>query len=222
MAQHTVKILDTKFITHNVKLFKVEKPKGYTFTPGQATQVALNKPGWSAQFREFNFTSLVSSRTLEFIIKIYDEREGVTHQLGLVKAGDELLIGDPYGAMTYHGPGYFFAAGSGVTPFIAILRDLQKQNKLEGNTLVCTNQTASDVILDEEFTKMLGKNFLNMFTRQNVIGFIDRRIDRKIMITLVQNFDQKFYICGPDSFVSNICDILQGLGAKWESIVIEG
>ena len=221
MAKHVVKILDSTFITHNVKQFTVEKPKGYTFTPGQATELALDLPGWKTQPRNFNFTSLTSSKTLEFIIKIYDVHKGVTHQLGLAQAGDKLLMGKPFGAMTYKGPGYFFAAGAGITPFIAILRDLQKQKTLAGNTLICTNQTAEDVILDDELTKMLGKNFLNMFTRQHVIGFQERRIDRNTVVALVQNFNQKFYICGPESFVSNIGDILKGLGAKAESIVIE-
>ncbi|MBS1942696.1 MAG: flavodoxin reductase [Bacteroidetes bacterium] len=221
MALHEVHILDSTFITHNVKRFTVEKPKGYSYNPGQAVRIALNKQGWDGQQREFNFTSLTSSKTLEFIIKIYDERKGVTHQLGLAHAGDGLLMGEPFGAMSYHGPGYFFAAGSGVTPFIAILRDLQKRKQLEGNTLICTNQTASDVILDEELTKMLGRNFLNMFTRQHVIGFQERRMDRNTVVTLVQNFDQKFYICGPDSFVSNIGGILRSLGAKAESIIME-
>jgi ferredoxin-NADP reductase len=222
MAIHKVKILDSTFITHNVKQFTVEKPKGYTFKPGQATHLALNNPEWKDQWRDFNFTSLPTAKTLEFIIKIYDERQGVTHQLGLARIGDELLLDEPFGAMTYQGPGYFFAAGAGVTPFVAILRDLQKKKALAGNTLVCSNQTASDIILQEEFSKMLGKNFLNIFTRQNVIGFMDRHIDRNILVTLVQNFNQKFYICGPDGFVSNISNLLQGLGAKAESIVIEG
>ncbi|MBX2983612.1 MAG: flavodoxin reductase [Flavobacteriales bacterium] len=164
---------------------------------------------------------MTSKRTLEFIIKLYDERQGLTHQLGLARKGTELLIGEPFGAITYQGPGYFFAGGSGVTPFIAILRDLYKEKKIAGNTLICSNQTASDIILDEELTRMLGKNFLNILTRQHVIGFQERRIDRNTIVALVQNFDQHFYICGPRSFVRNISDILSGLGATAESIVIE-
>lgn len=218
---HTVKILDTAFITHNVKRFRLEKPKGFHYTPGQASRLALNRDGWRERSGPFTFTSLASSRALELIIKIYDERQGLTHQLGLAHRGDELLLSEPFGAISYQGPGYFFAAGSGVTPFIAILRELHREKKLNGITLVCSNQTAADIILDEELTKMLGKNFLNIFTRQHVIGFMERRIDRNIMITLVQNFDQKFYVCGPRSFVADISSILQGLGASASSIVIE-
>jgi ferredoxin-NADP reductase len=221
MAKHVVKILDTAFITHNVKRFQVERPRDYEYIPGQATDVALNRPGWKTKKRPFTFTSLTGARTLEFIIKIYDDHEGVTHELGRSRKDDELILEEPFGAINYQGPGYFFAGGAGVTPFIAILRDLYKRKALDGNTLVCSNQTASDVILEEEFRKMLGKRFLNVFTRQRVIGFLERRIDRDTMVTLVQDFDQHFYVCGPEAFVGNICDILTGLGAKAESIVIE-
>ena len=112
MAKHIVKILDTAFVTQNVKRIQVEKPQGYTFTPGEATDLALNMTGWKTKARAFNFTSLTSAKTLEFIIKIYDEHDGVTHQLGLAHKGDELILGEPYGALTYHGPGFFFAGGA--------------------------------------------------------------------------------------------------------------
>ncbi|MBK9422499.1 MAG: flavodoxin reductase [Flavobacteriales bacterium] len=218
---YAVKILDSAFITPDVKRFKVEKPKGYTFIPGQAAGVALDKPGWADRKKPFTFTSLTSSRTLEFIIKIYDDHDGVTKQLGLAKKSDGLLLGDPYGAIHYQGPGFFFAAGAGVTPYIAILRDLQKKKKLAGNTLVCSNKTADDVIMDKEFTEMLGKNFLNIFTRQHVIGFREKRIDRDTLVALVQDFNQHFYVCGPQAFVTDLCDMLKTLGADPGSLVIE-
>lgn len=218
---HQVKILDTSYLTHNVKRFKIEKPKGYTFTPGQAAQVAIDREGWRERSGPFTFTSLTSSKSLELMVKIYDERKGLTHQLGLARKGDDLLIGAPFGGIRYQGPGFFFAGGAGVTPFIAILRDLHKSKKLAGNTLLCSNQTADDIILGEELTQMLGKNFLNIFTRQHVIGFSERRIDRNILITLVQNFDQQFYLCGPRSFVDDVGRLLQDLGATADSIVID-
>ena len=43
---HIVNILEINDVTHNVKSFKIEKPANYIFTPGQATDVSINKPGW--------------------------------------------------------------------------------------------------------------------------------------------------------------------------------
>jgi predicted ferric reductase len=47
-----------------------------------------------------------------------------------LKHGDELIIRDVWGAIEYKGEGVFIAGGAGVTPFIAILRQLQADDKL--------------------------------------------------------------------------------------------
>jgi ferredoxin-NADP reductase len=68
------------------------------------------------------------------------------------------------GAIEYKGEGVFIAGGAGVTPFIAILRQLQAENKIANNKLIFTNKTANDIILKKEFNDMLGKNFINTLT----------------------------------------------------------
>ena len=221
MSEYRVKILNTAFITPDVKRLTVEKPKGYVFTPGQATDVAIDADGLRDQWRPFTFTSLTTSRHLEFIIKIYRDHDGVTKRIGLLHEGDGLILQEPFGTIEYRGPGFFIAGGAGVTPFVAILRDLHHKNAIRGNTLLLTNRMAVDVIMDEEFTKMLGKNFLKIFTRQNVLGFHERRIDRDLLITLVQDFDQHFYVCGPEGFVKDINALLVDLGASAEQLVFE-
>jgi ferredoxin-NADP reductase len=46
MKQPIVKIKSIKHITHDVLQIVTEKPQQYNFTPGQATEVAINKIGW--------------------------------------------------------------------------------------------------------------------------------------------------------------------------------
>ena len=41
-----VKVLEARFITHNVKRFIVEKPEGFDFIPGQAANISINLPEW--------------------------------------------------------------------------------------------------------------------------------------------------------------------------------
>jgi ferredoxin-NADP reductase len=55
---YIVKVLKTDFVTHNVKRFAVEKPAGYTFIPGQATEISINKATLQNVLRPFTFTSL--------------------------------------------------------------------------------------------------------------------------------------------------------------------
>ena len=107
--------------------------------------------------RPFTFTSLNEWPYLEFLIKIYNEHNGVTRQLGKTNKGSELILHDVFGAIQYKEPGIFIAGGAGITPFIAIFRALHKQKRLlPGNALIFSNKTTDDIILGEELTKMLG------------------------------------------------------------------
>lgn len=218
---HKVKVLESSFINHDVKRFIVEKPEGYHFIPGQGANLALNTSGWSDKFRSFTFISVNSDPYLEFAIKIYDERNSVTKELGKTNAGAELLLDEPFGTILYKGPGIFIAAGTGVTPFLAIFRDLAKRRMLSGNTLILTNKTADDLIYPEELSKMLRANFINVFTRQGVIGFVERRIDRRYLVETVRDFSGNFYVCGPDRFVREINAHLLSLGASASTLVFE-
>src|SRR5690242_12534473 len=130
MKSHIVKVLEANLLTHNVKRFKVEKPAGYTFVPGQATDVAINKRGLENELRPFTFTCLPDADHLEFMIKMYTGHNGMTEKLRDVKAGDELILHEVFGAIEFKGPGLFVAGGAGITPFVAILRHLKSQNKL--------------------------------------------------------------------------------------------
>ena len=130
--QHSVKILDIADVTHNVRRYTLEKPEGYSFKPGQATDVSLDEDGWRDKKHPFTFTALTDAPNLEFTIKSYFNtgEDGVTERLYGYKPGQSLVIRDVWGTITYKGPGTFIAGGAGVTPFIAILRDLHHRRKL--------------------------------------------------------------------------------------------
>lgn len=153
MDQAIVKIISIEPVTHNVKRFKLEKPMGYSFNPGQATEVSINTPELKEERRPFTFTCLPEDDHLEFTIKIYTDHDGVTNALGNLKAGGELIVRDVWGAIEYKGPGVFLAGGAGVTPFIAILRYLYKEGIVSGNKLIFSNRTSKDIILKDEFEK---------------------------------------------------------------------
>ena len=96
---HTLKILDIENVTHDAKRFTFEKPEGYEFEPGQATEIAIDKEGWRDEKRPFTFTSLNEDQYLEFTITFYSDHDGVTHQLDQLKVGDTLLVDEPWGTI---------------------------------------------------------------------------------------------------------------------------
>ena len=219
MEEHIVSILDITPVTHNVKRFTVEKPAGYRFIPGQATDVAVYKPGWEQELRPFTFTALNDWDHLEFTIKIYDDHPGVTHQLGQLQAGDSLRIHDVWGAIQYRGEGTFIAGGAGVTPFIAIFRQLQHEGRVGQNKLIFSNKTREDIILEREFREILGGNFINTLTEEARPGYDHHRVDEVYLRAKIKDFRQPFYLCGPDAMVAGVKGTLEKLGG--ETIVVE-
>ena len=221
MENHIVKIISVEPVTHDVKRFTIQKPTGYKFTPGQATEVSINTLALKNEKRPFTFTSLNDNEHLEFTIKIYDSHNGVTKELGKLKHGDELIIRDVWGAIEYKGEGVFLAGGAGITPFIAILRQLYNENKINNNKLIFTNKTESDIILHKEFNEMLGKNFINTLTDEKKDGYENRLIDYTFLKEKIDNFKQHFYVCGPPPFVKAVSKALTQLGAKTDEVVFE-
>lgn len=220
--EHVVKILKIENVTHDVKRFVFEKPSRYNFTPGQATEVSVNKEEWKNEKRPFTFTSLNDSPELEFTIKIYQGHDsGVTAQIGNLVMGDELIIGDVWGAIHYKGPGVFIAGGAGVTPFIAILRQLQKDGKLDDNTLIFSNKTEKDIILHKEFDSMKGLNCIFTLTREENDKYEKGRVNEEFLKGHITDFSQNFYVCGPAPMVGEIQALLKKMGASSESIVLE-
>lgn len=225
---HALPIQDIRQLTHDVKQFTLPKPDGYDFSPGQATEVSIDKEGWRDEKRPFTFTSLPEQDHLEFTIKIYPDHKGVTHQLDQLKKGDRLLIDAPWGTIEYKGPGVFLAGGAGVTPFISIFRHLDKQGDLSGNKLIFSNKTEQDIILKEEFERMLGDRFLNVITQSDPsqssgpqLTHLEGFIDREYLKSTVDDFSQHFYVCGPQAFNQAMLEYLKALGANPEALVFE-
>lgn len=218
-----VRILATKWVTHNVRRFEIERPPGYDFIPGQATEVSVNKPDWREEKRPFTFTCLREDPYLEFTIKIYSDHNGVTNQMGKLKEGDELIIRDVWGAIQYQGEGTFIAGGAGVTPFIAILRMLNHNGKIDGHALIFSNKTYDDIILREEFEAMTpkGLKFINTLTDEEREGYDHRMIDKEYLQGKITDFTQQFYVCGPPLFVQDINAALIELGANPQAVVFE-
>lgn len=219
--EHFVKILNVQNVTHNVRRFTLSKPENYHFTPGQATDIVINHPDWLKERRPFTFTGLNEWDTLEFTIKIYPDHKGVTNQLGQLKIGDELILHDVWGAINYKGEGTFIAGGAGVTPFIAIFRQLNKEGKLANNQLYFSNRTSADIILKDEFEKMLGDHFINILSEEKEFGYQSGIVDEAFLKRTVTNKNQYFYICGPDPMIDSIAGSLLKMGVEKNRIIRE-
>jgi ferredoxin-NADP reductase len=221
MEEHIVKILNIEQVTHNVRRFQFEKPQGYTFIPGQATDVSVNSPALKNEKRPFTFTSLNSSDYLEFTIKIYTDHNGITNELGKLNPGAELIIREVWGDIAYKGTGVFIAGGAGVTPFISILRDLHQKNKIEGNILIFANKSKNDIILEKELNDLLGRSFINILSEEKAKGYAHGFITEEFLKTYIPANCHHYYLCGPPSMMEAVLKQLPVLGVRYNQITME-
>ena len=219
--EHRVKIKSIGLISYNILALVVEKPHGFEFEPGQATELSIDQEKWRNEKTPFSFTNLPTDPDLEFTIKVYPERNGVTEKLSSLNSGDVLIIRDAFGAIQYKGKGTFLAGGAGITPFIAILKSLEYQDQLNDNRLVFANKEERDIFLKDEFKTLLGRRFLNILSEEKTAGHRFGLIDKEFLKSEISDFSQYFYVCGPPAMVNDVVSTLRELGAEERSIVIE-
>ena len=216
-----IKIQEIGFITHDVLQIRTTRPADYDFSPGQATEMAIDREGWRDEKSPFTFTSLPGDGFLEFTIKVYPDHNGMTDQLQTLEAGDQLLIGDSWGAITYKGPGLFLAGGAGITPFISIFRNLAKKGQVHEQKVLFANKRERDIIMESEFQSWLGKDFVNILSEEQSSrhphGYLDAAFIEKNAATL----DKFFYVCGPPPMMEQVVESLEQLGVSRSKMVTE-
>jgi len=216
-----VKIKSIGKVTHDVLKITLEKPEGFSYEPGQATEISLNRDGWKEEKRPFTPTSLPSEENLEYTIKTYPSHKGVTEQLLHLKEGDEFIIHDVFGTITYRGEGIFIAGGAGVTPFIAIFRGLEKSGRIGNNKLIFANKTRADIILKDYFSELLGENFINILSEESTEEYAEGLVTKDFLQKHIDSKDNIFYICGPDPLIEMLEGEIHSLGFGDDAIVKE-
>ncbi|WP_411825534.1 flavodoxin reductase [Luteolibacter sp. AS25] len=218
-----VKILTIAKDTFETLIIVTEKPEGYQFYPGQATHVAISKPGWEEEDRPFTFSSLPEDPCLQFTIKTYPERDGVTDEMTNLSPGDELIIEKAAGAIRYQGSGVFIAGGAGITPFLAIFRDLHSKGDLGGNSLLYSNSHPDEAICAAELKTRLGSNCRFFVTEGESGPFENGQIDHDILFEEVAKhpYGTYYYICGTSEMTKEIVHILEELGISPAFIITE-
>jgi len=221
MQKDLARVTSVKNLTHNVLRIRTEKPYLFSFIPGQATEISINKSDWQDEKRPFTFTCLPEEIYLEFSIKTYPDHKGVTNELLKLKVNDELILHDVFGTINYQGEGTFIAGGAGVTPFIAILRSLYAKNEIGNNKLLFANKTSADIILKDEFSEMLGENFINILSDEHIDKYASGQITEAFLKANIEDPGKKIYLCGPEPMMDAIEKQLGNIGVGAKLIVKE-
>jgi ferredoxin-NADP reductase len=136
-----------------------------------------------------------------------------------VKVGHVFELGAPFGEMTLsttHQNHVFLAAGSGITPFISLIRDWVAQDALGQMTLVYWAKTRAELCFMNELNALNAKhsNFQVHYalTQEKLTHAheLRERISKKLLEVVAPDLDTSIvYACGPAQFVEQARGLTQ-------------
>jgi ring-1,2-phenylacetyl-CoA epoxidase subunit PaaE len=142
-----------------------------------------------------------------------------------LKEGDILEVSQPEGKFTFE-PSFSnqknyagFAAGSGITPVMSILKSVLESEPNSAFVLVYGNKNPDETIFYNELhelqLKYVGRFFVHyVFSQTKVDGELFGRIDKSAVNFVLNNkhtektFD-KFYLCGPEEMINLVSKVLK-------------
>ena len=98
---------------------------------------------------------------------------------------------------------------------------LRATNQVGGNKLIFANKTKADIILEQEFKKLLGSKFINILSDEKIPGYAHGLITEDFLKTHIPGTKCKFYICGPQPMMDSVEEQLAHLKVPAKYIVKE-
>ena len=156
--------------------FTATRDPGFRFLNGQFTMIGLEVEG-RPLLRAYSMVSSSYEPHLEFFsIKV--QNGPLTSRLQHMKVGDPLLVGrKPTGTLIHDNlkPGrnlYLLGTGTGLAPFLSIIKDPDTYERFEKVVLVHGCRTVAELAYPELFSETLPNDeFLGEFVREQLIYY---------------------------------------------------
>jgi ring-1,2-phenylacetyl-CoA epoxidase subunit PaaE len=187
-----------------------------------------------------NYSLCSSPIDNEWKVAVKTIREGVfsNYAFNTLKKGDELQVMPPHGEFYVEcdpksSKNYIaFAAGSGITPVLSIIKTHLHKEPNCTFKLFYLNRTVKSIIFKEEI-EQLKNEFFGRFQvfyfltkEQRDIPFLNGRFDKEKLAVLTKTFidipdTNHAFICGPQDMIFLISDELQAVGLDKNKIHYE-
>lgn len=203
---YELQITDIIDETPDTKTFIFNKPSDLNFKPGEHTMISIpgietKKPFTFSSAPEDNFIGITIKLNGEFTEKLFEKQIGDSLEL-TSSAGDGLKFKDTYSESLL-----LLATGSGVTPFMSLIRHLNHVGINKDVTLIYGNKTSSDIIFKDELAN-LPSNFkvINVISRED--SKFQGRISADLILSQVPDLNKRrWVICGMAPFVISMVDL---------------
>ena len=208
----------------------------YRFTAGQYINLKLTIDGEEIR-RAYSLCSSPKSGELRIAVKAVKNGRFSKFANEQLKVGNTIEIGTPEGKFTFEPKedrqkNYMaFAAGSGITPVLSIIKTVLLEEPLSTIVLVYGNKSIQETIFHDELLTLqqhhLGRFFVHFVYSQTkiddaVFGRIDKSVVNFVLNTkhAEKSFD-KFFLCGPEQMINVVSDVLKEKNISESAIKFE-
>lgn len=234
---HSLKVKEIIKETNDTVSVSFQVPEdlkeAYAFIPGQYLTLKLTINN-EEQRRSY---SICSSSAEDITVAVKRVENGLVSSYlnEVLKENDEMEVMTPKGNFTLETDQakkrkfVGFAAGSGITPIMSMIKQLSMDEKETVFTLFYSNKMESDVIFKHQLDQLAGDNLkINyIYTRQKLNNpLLEGRIDKSKATELIKadlsclNADA-FYLCGPEEMIFNVKSALEEFGVLNTKIKFE-
>ncbi|AWI25058.1 ferredoxin--NADP reductase [Flavobacterium pallidum] len=225
---YKLQIKEVKRETENAVsvLFNIadELKPNYKFTAGQYINLKLTLDGNEIR-RAYSLCSSPDSGELRIAVKSVKNGTFSPFANKTLKAGDILEVGTPEGKFTFEPQAgkrknyAAFAAGSGITPVMSILKSVLLSEPDSTFVLVYGNKTPAETIFHQELHDLqlqyVGRLMVHyVYSQAKVENELFGRIEKSTVNFILNNkyknvaFD-KFYLCGPEEMINTVSNVLK-------------
>lgn len=134
-------VVAVRQVASETLLLEVKIPEGIHFEPGQYVRI---RPEGTAFFRSYSMANMPGSRTLEFFVRLVPDG-AFSGWLATAKAGDKVELSTPHGTFFLRDedrPRLFVAGGTGVAPFLSMLRSMSDKARALPTTVLIGARTS--------------------------------------------------------------------------------
>ena len=185
--------------------------------------------------RAYSICASPNSNELKVAVKAVKDGRFSTYATSKLKEGDVLEVAEPEGKFTLKpeaNKNYIaFAAGSGITPILSMVKAVLENESSSTFTLVYGNKSAVSTIFKSELDALAEKyagqfNLHYMFSKKlksdSKFGRIDKNHTNYFVKDIHHNlsFDAAF-LCGPEEMITTVSETLQENGFNEEVIYFE-
>lgn len=207
----------------------------FKYNAGQYLTIKADIKGESVR-RSYSLSSSPSvDKTLKVTSKKVENGKMSHYLYDHVKVGDVLDVMPPEGNFIVETDAIrankyvLFAAGSGITPIMSILKTVLEEEPRSTVKLIYGNRSASEIIFYEEL-KSLAQKFdgrlavLHILSQGSLEGGVNNaRINSSIVNGAVNDHgtDAIYYICGPEGMIKSTDEALKSAHVSKDQINIE-